>query len=195
MRTKEKIIQAGTQCFASNGYKATTMSEIASLVGIKKPSLYAHYQNKEALFLDVFNNEIEGYLQFVQSRIDEKRGQSVKEQLQDLFLIHSINEDNEISTLFYYRFVNYPPAELKESILEQYRKADASLFSVLGDVWNEGKKRGEMDKELSNDHIYNTFFALIDGLANEMSLYDYKQMKERSELVWEVFWRGVKAPS
>ncbi len=76
------------------------MAEIAQLVGIKKPSLYAHYQNKEALFLDVFENEIEDYLLFVQHRISEKRAQPVKEQLEDLFFVHSINEENEISTRF-----------------------------------------------------------------------------------------------
>lgn len=193
MRTKEKIIEAGTRCFASNGYKETTMAEIARLVGIKKPSLYAHYQNKEALFLDVFENEIECYLQFVQHRISEKRAQPVKEQLKDLFFVHSINEENEISTRFYYRFVNYPPAELQEAILTRYKQADDSLFSILENVWNDGKELGEIDRNLSSAHLYHAFFALIDGLANEMSLYDYVQMKKRAGLVWEVFWRGIKA--
>lgn len=48
--TKKRILDAALVLFARNGYEATSMAEIADAVGIKAPSLYAHFKNKQALF-------------------------------------------------------------------------------------------------------------------------------------------------
>ena len=47
MSTKEKILDAALTLFAENGYDGTSMEQIASIVGIKAPSLYKHYKGKE----------------------------------------------------------------------------------------------------------------------------------------------------
>lgn len=47
MDTKQKILNVALDLFSKNGYEATSMSMIAEKVGIKKASLYAHYNNKQ----------------------------------------------------------------------------------------------------------------------------------------------------
>ena len=47
MSTKEKILDAALTLFAENGYDGTSVEQIASIVGIKAPSLYKHYKGKE----------------------------------------------------------------------------------------------------------------------------------------------------
>ena len=47
MSTKEKILDAALTLFAENVYDGTSMEQIASIVGIKAPSLYKHYKGKE----------------------------------------------------------------------------------------------------------------------------------------------------
>ena len=47
MSTKEKILDAALTLFAENGYDGTSVEQIASVVGIKAPSLYKHYKGKE----------------------------------------------------------------------------------------------------------------------------------------------------
>ena len=46
MSTKEKILDAALTLFAENGYDGTSVEQIASIVGIKAPSLYKHYKGK-----------------------------------------------------------------------------------------------------------------------------------------------------
>ncbi len=48
--TVDKIIDAAEVLFAEKSYEATTLREIAREVGIKEPSIYAHFANKEALY-------------------------------------------------------------------------------------------------------------------------------------------------
>lgn len=47
--TKNEILEAALDLFSVNGYEATSMSEIADKVGIKKASLYAHFSCKEEI--------------------------------------------------------------------------------------------------------------------------------------------------
>lgn len=50
LRTEEKILQVGRQLFSKRGYVATSMSDIATEVGITKASLYYFFKNKQALY-------------------------------------------------------------------------------------------------------------------------------------------------
>ncbi|MEG0392699.1 MAG: TetR/AcrR family transcriptional regulator [Anaerovoracaceae bacterium] len=57
MTTKEKILEVSLKLFSEKGYSNVFVSEIASAVGIKAPSLYKHYKNKQEIFdncIDVF---------------------------------------------------------------------------------------------------------------------------------------------
>lgn len=48
--TIDRIIDAGEVLFAENGYEGTTLRQIAQRVGIKEPSIYAHFAGKEAVY-------------------------------------------------------------------------------------------------------------------------------------------------
>ena len=48
--TKQRILAEAVKLFASEGYEAVTVDQIAKAVGIKAPSLYKHYNNKRAIF-------------------------------------------------------------------------------------------------------------------------------------------------
>lgn len=48
--TKREIIEKALELFAERGYDAVSVGEIAAAVGIKAPSLYNHYKNKQAIF-------------------------------------------------------------------------------------------------------------------------------------------------
>ncbi len=51
--TAERILDAAEDLFAEKGYSATSLSDVADRVGIRSPSLYNHFRNKEALYLAV----------------------------------------------------------------------------------------------------------------------------------------------
>ncbi len=48
--TKQKIIETALTLFSERGYDAVSVGEIAEAVGIKAPSLYNHFQSKQAIF-------------------------------------------------------------------------------------------------------------------------------------------------
>ena len=54
MKTKERIILATLDLAAEHGLKSLSMSQIAEAVGIKKPSLYNHFDSKETLISEMY---------------------------------------------------------------------------------------------------------------------------------------------
>ncbi|MCP5019241.1 MAG: helix-turn-helix transcriptional regulator [Ketobacter sp.] len=56
--TRERILDAAEKLFADNTYDGTTLREISALVGIREPSLYAHFANKEAIYEAVIDRAL-----------------------------------------------------------------------------------------------------------------------------------------
>lgn len=50
LSTPERILNAAEDIFAEKGYSATSLGDVADRVGIRSPSLYNHFKNKEALY-------------------------------------------------------------------------------------------------------------------------------------------------
>ena len=47
--TKQEILEASLDLFSVQGFEATSISQIAGVVGIRKASLYSHFKNKQAI--------------------------------------------------------------------------------------------------------------------------------------------------
>ena len=55
--TKQEILNAALDLFSVQGFEATSISQIANAVGIRKASLYSHFENKQAI-LDALVQEV-----------------------------------------------------------------------------------------------------------------------------------------
>lgn len=60
--TPQKIIDAAEQLFAEKSYEGTTLREIAARVGIREPSIYAHFANKDAIYGAVIDRALLPFL-------------------------------------------------------------------------------------------------------------------------------------
>lgn len=65
--SREEIIEAAIRLFNQNGYHATSMQDIARSVCIKKPSLYHHFDSKEAILLAILDTGMEWLINEVDS--------------------------------------------------------------------------------------------------------------------------------
>ena len=60
--TKQEILEVALDLFSVQGFEATSVSQIADAVGIRKASLYSHFQNKQAILDALVNEVLEQYV-------------------------------------------------------------------------------------------------------------------------------------
>ncbi|MEE9312364.1 MAG: TetR/AcrR family transcriptional regulator [Planctomycetota bacterium] len=57
--TKQRILLEGSRLFAERGYDAVSVREIVEAAGVKKPTLYYYFENKEGLAAEIFKKFFE----------------------------------------------------------------------------------------------------------------------------------------
>ena len=60
--TKQKILGNALALFMEKGYEGASMSDIATATGIRKASLYAHFNRKQDIFQAIFEDILAEYV-------------------------------------------------------------------------------------------------------------------------------------
>ena len=77
----EKALDAAMQVFWRNGYEGASLSDLTQAMGINRPSLYAAFGDKEALFRKALDRYDEGPAAYVREALKQPTVRAVTEQL------------------------------------------------------------------------------------------------------------------
>lgn len=89
--TAERILDAAEALFAERGYEGTTLRDVAAAVGIRNPSLYNHFENKESLYAAVLERVIRPVLDLLAAEVGRSSGtnsDSIVQGVMDLLMQH-----------------------------------------------------------------------------------------------------------
>jgi AcrR family transcriptional regulator len=92
---REQILGAAKSVFGKLGYSKATLDDIAHAIGLKKPTLYYYYKNKEVLFIEAFSQEWKERLYYIR-KIAEQEPDPHKQLL--LYIQSSLRYYQEIVT-------------------------------------------------------------------------------------------------
>ncbi|AGA21459.1 MULTISPECIES: TetR/AcrR family transcriptional regulator [Bacillus] len=186
MTTREKILKESIKLFAEHGFEGTSLSKIASSLGFTKPALYAHFDNKAALFeacLDTISHE---QIMFIKSTLENPSYKTAEEKLYFVIENCKLIAENHVF-LFYNRFYLLPPVELKELIRSKLDASTEQWVSMLMDVIDDAIESGEIDNSLSNEEVVSSYICILNGIGFEMD------SKHNLEYIWKIFWRGIQS--
>lgn len=68
----QAILATASRLFAEKGYTQTTTAEIAREAGVAEGTLYHHFGSKDAIFLSLFAETMEGYLAGIEALLARK---------------------------------------------------------------------------------------------------------------------------
>ena len=67
--TKSKVLQEAITLFNTKGYRATSLSDITNATGLTKGAIYRHFENKEQLEIEAFQNMMHSIFNILQKKI------------------------------------------------------------------------------------------------------------------------------
>ena len=77
----ERALDAALELFWQKGYEGASLSDLTAAMGINRPSLYAAFGNKEALFCKALARYAEGPAAYVRAALNERTARAVAERL------------------------------------------------------------------------------------------------------------------
>lgn len=192
--TKEIIKKEALYLFATLGYESAALSEIADRVGIKKASIYSHYQKKEDLFFEIYNQELEKRLSHFSRSLILNEGKSIEDRL---FLIFKEYIDyysqNKVSGEFMVRFSFFPQKGLKEAIFsnQEIKNKRYEFFEKLSTLFTQGQKDKTI-KEIEIKDLLTSYYWLCNLCILKMvsfgKNYDLNDIKKE----WQLYFNGIR---
>ena len=188
MTTKERILDSALTLFAQKGYGDVYVGEIADAVGIKAPSLYKHFKNKQEIFDALIATMSERYATQAASF-----GLDGNDAGTDAAVYENISEDMLVQTgtaLFaYFLHDGYMARFRKVLTLEQFNNPElsklytrqfyedpieyqAQLFAML----IKGKKLKGSDPKLMALQFYSPIYLLLT-VCDRDPAYEKEAMK------------------
>jgi AcrR family transcriptional regulator len=77
----DQALEGALRVFWEKGYEGTSLSDLTKAMGINRPSLYAAFGNKEALFRKALDRYVERTMVFLRNAIDQPTARAVAQRL------------------------------------------------------------------------------------------------------------------
>jgi AcrR family transcriptional regulator len=164
-RRRLEIIAAATELFGSAGYRGTGLAGIAAQVGVTQAGLLHHFGSKEHLLEAVVRHRSEQDA----ALIEEIIGTGGLGMFDRLALLARHNTQRAgLSQLFTVLVAEnlLPEHPAHDFFLERYRDLRSALVKAL----KEGRKRGEIRKDVDLKAVSRRIVAGLDGLQTQWLL-------------------------
>ncbi|WP_409341260.1 TetR/AcrR family transcriptional regulator [Paenibacillus sp. MBLB4367] len=190
--TASRIKEAALVHFAKHGYDGASLSQIAADVGIRTPSIYAHFKSKEALFLGIFSDVAQREIESVADCLSRFEDALLDRTLLGLIAHFKERFEGDGAMKFWMRMMFFPPASLQgdtlDSMYDEYLdKIEEALVAVFEKAPSFRKER---DGEKANQAAV-AFLCLLDGLLVELMYGGKDRYSKRLESAWTLYWRGL----
>ncbi len=172
--------------FWRNGYEAASMTELTAAMGITKPSLYAAFGNKEALFhkaLDLYERE---KLTYMTSALEAPTARGVAERLLRgaLEMQTSSCDPKGCLGVISTAACGAEAEPIKAEVMKRRASSEAALIARF----ERAVAEGEVPAHLTAPALVRFLFALMQGLAIQggsgATCAELSQLVDTSMAVW-----------
>ncbi|KEO84627.1 TetR/AcrR family transcriptional regulator [Tumebacillus flagellatus] len=190
--TATEIKKVALSLFAEKGYEETTLGEIAREVGIKTPSIYAHFASKEEIFWCLVEEQTALYVQHLEASFAHVEGADIETQLYSLLreMTSFVVQNSETASL-YKRIWMHPPLQFKDRIRRVVTEVDRMICSRLAAILAQGVEQNII-RDQNLEELTQTYLCLVDGYTFGLMFYDDDSYTQKLDGIWRVFWQGLK---
>ena len=159
----DAALTAALGVFWSKGYEGATMADLTQAMGITKPSIYAAFGNKEALFhkaLDLYEAE---KLAYTREALQQPTAREVAEHLMRGAIAAQANDCGPGGCL---RVITSSACGAEGgSIKADVTKRRASSQAALVERFRQAKAEGDLPAQLEPEALTAYLYAILQGMA------------------------------
>ncbi len=185
--TKTKILEAAKRLFREKGFAGVSTNTIIEAVGIKKPTLYYYFKNKETLYCSVLVYMLKYGNHYIVNNI--KASHSLDRKLCTLAEGYFEFSPTSLATMMRDSKQNLNPANTKK-VLEANQFYIVSPFEqIFQDAVDKQEIRNLEPKDLAL-----VFISLLDVYTVNNSIKQGRRFnyKEKAQLVVDLFLNGAR---
>ncbi|WP_294288402.1 TetR/AcrR family transcriptional regulator [uncultured Sphingomonas sp.] len=182
----DRALAAALGVFWSKGYEAASMADLTEAMGITKPSLYAAFGNKEALFtkaLDLYEAEKMAY---IRAALEQPTARAVAEHILRGAVEAQTSCDGPKGCMGVIS-ATACGAEA-ESIRAEVIKRRCSSQAAIVERFDQARRDGDLPDHIDVAGLTNYLFALLQGMAVQAgsgaSRADLERIVDTSLMVW-----------
>jgi len=181
----DKALAAALRVFWRRGYEGASLTELTEAMGITRPSLYACYGNKEALFrkaLDLYGEE---KLAYMQTALEAPTARGVAERLLMGALQMQQSDDPKGCLGVISSVACGAEAEsIRSEVIARRAASDAALIARF----ERAKAEGDLPAEIDPAALARYLGAVMQGMSVQassgVSNADLRSLVDTALLVW-----------
>lgn len=140
LKTKQRILDAALELFSTQGFEATSIAQIADAVGVRKASLYSHFDSKQDILDSLIESIMEGYsehsVRSLADRIDEELDTDgivrlVTDQLRYTVHDEHVSRARKMLTIEQYRNPQFAKLKTKQSYTDVLAFAETLMERLV----------------------------------------------------------------
>ena len=185
---RDTILARAAELFASQGYTATSMNDIAAACGTSKAGLYHYYRDKRELLFQITVGHVARLEQFVAEVLGDAHGGSAETRLRALilrFVREYANAQNE------HRVLTEDVRFLEEAERAQVQAAQRRVVAAFADAIagvRPNLARNELDRPLAM-----LLFGMINWMFTWLRPDGSLTHEQMAPLVADLFFGGLAA--
>ena len=190
MDRKEEILEAAFNLFSERGCRLS-MADIAEQVGIKTPSLYSHFKNKDEIIYLMIEKLVDELFDLIVKTFNESKSLGCEETLKNIFF--TAMRFNTIKRLKVYRRLPFIENDsLRRRCVGVMRERESDFLGKLYTLIQEAVQNGEI-YEATKDGVLTLFMAMLQGNMDGKLLYqDFENVETFIKKSWVCFCRGIR---
>ncbi len=160
-RTKKKVLSEAARLFHQQGFGATSINDIVAATGLKKGSLYFHFQGKDDLAFAILEQSREEFIDFLDASLN---GSSPGEALRNFFRgVLKRNLDSGLVGGCIFGNTALEMGDKDARYTDLVRKVFLEWVSKLEGVIREAQAAGEVRNDLSAHLLARQIVSTIEG--------------------------------
>ncbi|KEQ27131.1 TetR/AcrR family transcriptional regulator [Paenibacillus tyrfis] len=186
MSRREEIKKAAIGHLLQYGYEGTKLADIAQEVGIKKQSMYAHFENKKDLVVEIHEDATKQEIAYLTTFFHEHKGEPLQtllrtfvEEMKDRYATN-----RNVKLMFLMAFM--PPEPLQELCITMYELYSHHLLHLLELAFQLDSTTQVNPKEgaLAVHTIY-------EGLTAKLIFGSPDYFIQAADTTFSLLWKGI----